>query len=151
MIESHEKLLKLIKSKLPRLEALWQEHVLDVQAEEDAVYRYYHHSLKTYWIQQHTNAIVSFFEELARELGKELGRDSDLNEKFISIIRNGTGHEFEFSHNSTWNAHTLPQLQAFWHAKYMLQMMIRYGKTLERAPQMLPFGWGSVLYLYNLR
>jgi hypothetical protein len=91
MIESHEKLLQLIKSKLPQLEELWQEHVSDDLAEEDAVYRYYHHSFKIYWIQEHTNAIVAFFEELARELGKEIGRDTGLNEKFISIVRSGTG------------------------------------------------------------
>jgi hypothetical protein len=151
MIESHEKLLQLIKSRLAHLEELWEKHVLDDLAEEDAVYRYYHHSLKIYWIQEHTNSIVAFFEELARQLGKELGRDTNLNEKFISIVRSGTGHEFEFSHNSAWDMHTLPQLQAFWHTKYMLEMMIKYGKTLESAPQVLPFGWASVLYLYNLR
>lgn len=151
MLESHNKLLGLIKSKLPQLEALWEEHVRDDQAEEDAVYRYYHGSLKVYWIQQRTNAIVALFEELANELARELSRAVHLNQRFISIVANGTGKEFELSHNSAWNMHALPQLQAFWHTKFMLEMMIKYGKTLETAPQVLPFGWASVLYLYNLR
>ena len=70
---------------------------------------------------------------------------------FLSIVRSGTGKKFELSHNDSWDEHTLPLLQAFWHAKYMIEMMIHYGKTLDSAPQMLPFGWASVLYLYNLR
>ena len=80
--ESHEGLLRLIKSSLPRLEQLWAEHVIDNLAEENLVYRYYHESLKVYWIQEHTEAIVSFFKELAVELGKELGCYQQLNEAF---------------------------------------------------------------------
>jgi tetrahydromethanopterin S-methyltransferase subunit G len=34
MIESHEKLLRLTKSKLPQLEELWQEHVSEELARE---------------------------------------------------------------------------------------------------------------------
>jgi hypothetical protein len=73
------------------------------------------------------------------------------NEDFLNIVRVGIGIVFEQSHNLGWPAHTLPQLQAYWHCKYMLQQMIKYGKELEHAPDALPYGWAAVLYLYNFR
>jgi hypothetical protein len=46
---------------------------------------------------------------------------------------------------------TRPILEAFWHTKYFIQMMLKYGKELESAPQCLPSGWAAVLYLFELR
>jgi hypothetical protein len=34
--------------------------------------------------------------------------------------------------------YTRPIVEAFWHTKYFIQMMVRYGKKLESAPQCLP-------------
>ena len=82
---------------------------------------------------------------------QEVGHPRALNSEFLAIIQAGTGKKFRASHNRRWNTHTLPQLQAFWHAKYFIEQMIKYGKELDSPPQMLPSGWASVLYLYNLR
>jgi hypothetical protein len=30
-------------------------------------------------------------------------------------------------------------------------MMARYGRELDAAPDVLPYGWAAVLYLYDLR
>jgi hypothetical protein len=136
-------LLHRIKTGLPALEQVWEEHVADHWAEEDMVYRYYHQSYKVYGIQADTEAIV--------KLLREVGHPRALNGDFLAIIQAGTGKKFRTSHNRYWNTHTLPQLQAFWHAKYLLEQMIKYGKELDTAPQCLPSGWASVLYLYNLR
>jgi hypothetical protein len=46
---------------------------------------------------------------------------------------------------------THPILEAFWHTKYFIQMMLKYGRELESAPQCLPSGWAAVLYLFELR
>jgi hypothetical protein len=150
-----EALLQRIKSRLPELEELYKRHVTDRRAEEEAVYRYYHRSFKVYAIQDHTEAILGGFEELGAHLQIEgsgfVEVNLELNSDFLNIVRAGTGIVFERSHNLGWPAHTLPQLQAYWHAKYMLVMMIKYAKQLEVPPDVVPYGWASVLRLYNLR
>jgi len=137
-----EVLLQGIKAHLPELEELHKE-VTSHWEEEDAVYRCYHGSFKVYATRGCTKRTVAMLQELGD--GLELNRD------FLDIIEAGTDIKFEHAHNAEWDKHTLPQLQAFWHAKYMLEQMIKYGKKLESAPDMLPSGWASVLYLYNLR
>jgi hypothetical protein len=34
---------------------------------------------------------------------------------------------------------------------YFTQMMIKYAKELETAPQMMPSGWAAILWLFELR
>jgi hypothetical protein len=41
--------------------------------------------------------------------------------------------------------------EPFFHARYMLEMAVGYGKDLERPPAVLPSGWAALLYLFNLR
>ena len=41
--------------------------------------------------------------------------------------------------------------EAFFHAHYFLEMLVKYGNELKFPPNMLPSGWAAVLYLYNLR
>ncbi len=79
----------------------------------------------------------------------ELGDGLKLNRGFLDIIEAGTDIKFEHAHNAKWDKYTLPELQAFWHAKYMLEKMTKYGKEFESAPRTPPSGWASVLYLYN--
>ena len=40
--------------------------------------------------------------------------------------------------NDHWLEYTRSILEAFWHTKYYTQMMIKYAKELETAPQMMP-------------
>jgi hypothetical protein len=42
-------------------------------------------------------------------------------------------------------------LEAFFHARCMLEMAVAYGKELERPPSVLPSGWAALLYLFGLR
>ena len=55
------------------------------------------------------------------------------------------------AHNKRWLEETRPILEAFFHARMMLEFVVRYGRELEDAPQVLPSGWAAVLCLYNLR
>ena len=51
----------------------------------------------------------------------------------------------EHEHNEKWTHHTRPFVEAFFHAKYFLEMVIKYGKEIEEPPEILPSGWAAVL------
>ncbi len=110
---------------------------------EDPVYRFYHHSFKVYSLQETTTAIVAALQSLAPE--------RTLNESFMAIVRDGTGKEFEREHNRRWLEVTRPIVEGFFHARYFLEMAVRYGRQLKQPPRQLPSGWAAFLYLYNLR
>ena len=134
--------LARLRTSLPELEKLLR----DCQSHwgyEDPVYRFYHQSLKVYALQETTSAIVAALQSLAL--------DRKLNESFMTIVRDGTGKTFEAEHNRRWLEVTRPIVEAFFHARYFLEMAVRYGKQLQQPPRRLPSGWAAFLYLYNLR
>ena len=89
---------------------------------EDPVYRFYHQSFKVYYIQEQTKSIVAALTALAP--------DRPLNPWFLEIVRLGTGQEFVAEHNSRWTEVTRPMLEAFFHARFLVEMAVRYS-TLE--------------------
>lgn len=109
---------------------------------EDPVYRFYHQSFKVYWLQEQTRAIVSTLQALAPERA--------LNTWFMDIVREGTGKQFKPEDNRAWVSTTRPILEAFFHARFFLEMAVRYA-TLESPPTVLPSGYAALLYLYGLR
>ena len=135
-------LLASLKEALPKLEALL-ERCSDHWGYEDPVYRFYHQSLKLYGLQGTSAEIVAALQRLAP--------DRPLNEWFMKIVKEGTGKEFDLDHNRRWPEATRPILEAFFHARFFLEMAVRYGKELEKAPRSLPSGWAALLYLYGLR
>jgi hypothetical protein len=74
-----------------------------------------------------------------------------MNHWFLQIIHQGTGKVFAVEHNKDWLSVTRPMLEAFFHARYVLEMTCRYGRDLAYAPRELPSGWAAVLYLFGLR
>jgi hypothetical protein len=134
-----DKLLGELKSNLRSLRAL-----LDATSDyEDLVYRFYHQSFKVYFIQSNTEKIIAKLQSLAPHL--------PLNDWFMDIVRQGTSREFSFADNENWLAITRPMLEAYFHARYFLQMACKYGKELKSAPNIMPSGWAALLYLYNIR
>ena len=109
---------------------------------EDHFYRYYHGSFKVYHVQATTEHAVNLLRELLPE--------RELNLMFEFIIRNGTGKVFETEHNKDREHHTRPMLEAFAHAKFMIEMASRYADLID-PPQPMPSGYAALLYLYNLR
>jgi hypothetical protein len=109
---------------------------------EDHFYRYYHGSFKVYHTQNTTEQAVKLLRELLPE--------RELNSDFEKIINGGTGKEFNLRHNRNWGKHTRPMLEAFAHAKFMIEMAMRYA-DLPKPPQPLPSGYAALLYLYDLR
>jgi hypothetical protein len=109
---------------------------------EDPVYRFYHQSFKVYGLQQSTNAVVALLRKLSPETA--------LNSWFLEIVAAGTGKEFRLEDNRNWTVVTRPILEAFFHARFFLEMASRY-RSLEEPPQLLPSGYAALLYLYGLR
>ncbi|MDA8215923.1 MAG: hypothetical protein M0Z64_11710 [Nitrospiraceae bacterium] len=147
-----QELFKNIKERLPELESMLQEYSVNFApgmgekghwTYEDPIYRFYHHSFKVFYLQEDTLGIV--------EMLRSLRPGCELNKMFMEIIAEGTGKEFNPSMNVEWMKHTRPIVEAFFHSKFMLEMAIKYGKTLEYPPCMLPSGWAALLYLYGLR
>jgi hypothetical protein len=137
-----QELLATIRARIDELENLL-EQVSEHWVYEDGVYRFYHQSFKVYGLQGTTEQIVSALESLAP------GRA--LNAWFREIVTEGTGKRFAAEHNQRWLAETRPIVEAFFHARYFLEMVCKYGRELQEAPAMMPSGWASVLYLFNLR
>ena len=132
-------LLQNIQDDLQPLEKLLEE----TGYYEDLVYRFYHQSFKVYRLQSFTETIVAKLQSLAPHL--------PLNTWFMEIVRQGTGRDFSTSDNDNWTAATQPLVEAFFHARFFLEMVCKYGKDLQSPPEVLPSGWAAVLYLYNLR
>ena len=142
--EQDNQLLVNIKAKLPELERLLEE-ISSHWGYEDPVYRFYYQSFKVYGLQNTTRRIVEALRALAPE-GKSLCKE------FEEIIKVGaSGKKFEPEHNKTWTYHTRPFVEAFLHAKFFLEMVVKYGNELEEAQNLLPSGWAAVLCLYDLR
>jgi hypothetical protein len=137
-----KRLLEEAKRRLPQLKQLLAD-VSDPFWREDPVYRFYHHSFKVHRVQAMTQKIVEEMQTLAPHL--------KLNEDFLQMVREGTGKEFDMSHNADWLRHTRPIIEAFFHARHMLEMLCKYAEELDEPPQPMPTGWATVLYLYNLR
>ena len=135
-------LLKQIAANLTSLEALLQS-CSDHWGYEDPIYRFYHQSFKVFWLQGQTEKIVAQLQALLPE--------QPLNPCFLEIVKAGTGKRFKTESNNTWLQSTRAILEAFFHARFFLEMICRYGKELTAPPQELPSGWAAVLYLYNLR
>ena len=109
---------------------------------EDPVYRFYHQSFKVFWLQRQTETIVQRLSSLLP--------DRPLHPWFLEIVRQGTGLEFSTSDNNRWTLVTRPIVEAFLHARFFLEMAVRYA-TLEAPPSPLPSGYAALLYLYQLR
>ena len=138
---SEEALLRNLRSRQPELLALLAE-CSSHWGFEDPIYRFYHQSFKVYALQDETARIVRVLESLAP--------DRPLNPWFRQIVEQGTGKSFKQDDNADWTRVTRPILEAFFHARFFLEMAVRYA-TLQEPPSTLPSGYAALLYLYHLR
>ncbi len=130
-----------LRKQLPELEALL-EKVNDRWVYEDGMYRYYHHSYKVFHLQEHTQLMV--------EALKRLAPDYAFNREFEWIVVAGTGREFRLDMNLDWPMHADPIVRAFLHARYFLEMAVKYGKAVpDDGYKLLPSGYAALLYLYT--
>ncbi len=143
-LQKDDELLASIQARWSELAGLLEE-INSHWVYEDLVYRFYHQSFKVYTLQSETNRIVAALQSVAPKA-------TTLSPMFEEIYQAGaSGKPFEIEHNQQWTSHTRVFLEAFFHAKYFLEMAVKYGKELQAAPTMLPSGWAALLCLYNLR
>lgn len=140
--DAAQELLQRIHNSLPDLKATL-DAVNAVWVAEDLIYRFWHQSFKVYGLQDATERIVRCLRNLAFDIG--------LNPWFEEIVQAGCGTTFELAHNDAWVVHTRPIVDAFFHARHMLEMIVKYGEMLQSSPQWLPSGWAAVLELYQIR
>ena len=134
-------LLRRIKADLPALRELL-DSLSDQWGYEDPVYRFYHHSFKVFGLQNRTEEVVGVLRSLLPT--------RELHTLFLEVVAQGTGKEFSFGQNAEWSKHARPILEAFFHARYFLEMAVRYAE-LPDPPTLLPSGWAALLCLYRLR
>jgi hypothetical protein len=135
-------LFRNLQTELQALETLLAQNS-DGWGYQDPIYRFYHQSFKVFDLQHQTLSITEKLQQLAP--------NGPLNEWFMQMVKEGTGKTFSTEDNRNWLAVTRPILEAFFHARYFLEMAVHYGKHLEFPPRMLPSGWAAFLCLYNLR
>jgi len=136
------KLLASIAKSLPRLEELWQE-VNSHRGYEDPIYRFYHQSFKVFNLQEQTARIVEALQSLAPH--------RPLAPWFNQIVSEGAAEEFTPEVNERWPQATRPIVEAFFHARYFLEMVCKYVRELKEPTEILPSGWAAILCLYGLR
>jgi len=141
-LQKDQILLEAIKAHLPELESLLFQFRSDY---EDRMYRFYYQSFKVYGLQESTMEAVDLFKRIGAV------NESKLCNWFEDIVAEGTGADFKIDHNQNWKLHTRPIVEAFLHAKYFLEMMVKYGSEMDAVPTVLPTGWAAVLCLYNER
>jgi len=147
--EKHDVLLEKMKENMEGIKAILKTFH---SVEEDRVYRFYHSSFKVYWLQDVIKESNELFLKLSPHLEKgDPHRWEPLSPDFSQIVNEALAvGEFKMEYNRAWLKMTRPILEAFFHCKYFLEQMVKYGE-LEKAPNMLPSGWAALLELYRIR
>lgn len=135
-------MLAAAKRKLPELKALLAS-ASDHWGYEDPIYRFYHHSFKVVRAQSTTLKIVETLQSLAPHL--------KLNSDFAEIVAEGTRKPSVSSGKGKSPNPPRAMVEAFFHTHHMLMMMCKYAEELPEPPPVLPSGWATVLYLYDIR
>lgn len=140
--DEHQALLVRIKDRSERLREVLT-NVNDQWVGEDLIYRFWHQSFKVFMLQQATLQMVAEFEALVGP--------RPLHPWFCRIVERGTGKEFSLDDNDRWLESVEPIVSAFFHARFFLEMLVKYSRELGVAPAILPSGWAAVLELYQIR
>lgn len=134
-------LLRNIKKNHSRLKRLLDSVS---KLEEDGVYRFYHQSFKVFDLQWSTAQMVDELEKVSPV--------EKLNEWFRKIVDEGVKKQFSPECNEKWPETARPIIEAFFHAKYFLEMAVRYGELLDESfDGPFPSGWAALLHLYDLQ
>lgn len=147
MQDMEQQLFDAVKSRYEKFEELLEKMDDDWMGPE-SVYRFYHHSYKVCYAVSHVKTMVALLKSLLPE-------DALMNPMFTQIVEDGNkGFNHEMSVD--WLGNTRPIVEAYFHARHMVQVVASSGRRFaeeeyEKPPQMLDYDWATVLYLFNLR
>jgi len=114
---------------------------------EGKIYRFYHYSFKVYNLHLTIGQIVAILQKLDPKPKPEFCLF------FQTILDDALAiGEWKAEHNRNWLKYTRPIVEAFLHAKYMLEMASLCDKLYKRNPtSLIDQKWGSLLELYEIR
>ena len=142
-IDSYEYNDAILSEVMARNDAL-HDFLNDMNTEYTrSLYKFYSQSFKVYHLQDFTLKVHSLFKSIADATALQL------HEGFEQIIAEGTGSTFDMSHNVDWLTHTRPIVEAFLHAKYMVEMMIRLN-TAEPGSLRHVQAYQAVMVLFRM-
>jgi hypothetical protein len=103
-------------------ERVWSE-------DPEALFGGYLRSVRDWWedVPSATRRIVAALQAIQPGKG--------LDESFAHLVNEGTGKTFEPDHNARWLAEARPIVEAFFHARYFLEMAVRYAQRLSVPPR----------------
>ena len=116
-------------------------------AYEGEIYRFYHYSFKVYRLHGTIKSMVEVLQACDPKPEKKFC-------VFFETILNDAEAvgAWKEEHNKEWLKYTRPIVEAFLHAKYMLEMAYLCDKLYRRAPKgFIDQKWGSLLELYGIR
>ncbi|MBU0500547.1 MAG: hypothetical protein KJ558_11370 [Gammaproteobacteria bacterium] len=146
LTKQDRELLTNLRSRHAELVELYKD--VNYMGYEDGIYRFYHGSFKVYYLQPLTIRIVDVLRQLAPD-------GTTLSSRFEEIYQAGAASEkqWERAHNRVWNSHARPLVEAFCHARYFLEMAVRFGAAdqMNEPIYFLPSGFAALLTLYGIR
>lgn len=143
-VKRHELADELLTNIKSNVEILSPIAASFAKSEPEFIYRFYHQSMKVFGYGELIRYSVEFFQSVSPQ-------SRPLNGWFSTIASAGLSKEFRDSTNENWLEETRPLLEAFWHTKYFVNQMSSVADSLQDAPEILPYDWAAVLYLYDLR
>lgn len=135
-----QELLGNIKKDLPNLKKLYDKYN-GHWSYEDPIYRYYHGSYKVRFAYDSAYEIIEKLKSLAPEGIK-------FSKTFEQIELDATR---KARTAKTQDKTDRAKVELFFHARFFLEMAIKYGEELNEDPKALPSGYAALLYFYNLR
>jgi len=127
LLRNLKKRQKALKTLLAKINDHWEI--------EDIVYRLYHESHKVRFAMDVTRSVLKELESVYPNGWK------NRCPKFIEIMEDGLNPEKDGRH---W-------VEAMLHARYFLEMAVRYSREVDKPLRLLPSGYAALLYLYGLR
>jgi hypothetical protein len=137
---SHDDLLNRIKDRLPALEELQQEMA---EAEDIGFLHFYRSDPSVYDLRKLTAQAASLLRDIAA--------DGELALSFEVIMQDATASKLDLTSSRMWILSATPTIAGFYHCRFFVERLVRYGHELEQSPDMLPSGWAAILCLYCLR
>ena len=122
------------------------EKLVGARGGEEAVYRFYHHSFKTFHVQDYVEKAVELLLSLIPDTSIR-----DVHPSFLEIYSQGTYKTFQKEMNARWLYETRPILECYFHVKHIIDMLITYGINGTPESRKGNPAWFTVLYFYNIR